>query len=265
MRCRELILAACVLGLAAFTPNASGFEARSLDGSGNNVAHPSWGRAGTPYLRVARPRYADGAGAPARGPNSRYLSNRVFNDLGQNIFSDRGVSQWVWTWGQFMDHTFGLARDGGEKRPIPFAAGDPLERFRNDLGSLSFTRDAAATGTGASASDPRQQTNTVSSFIDGWSVYGGSADRLEWLRAGPVDGLMANNGASLMLTPDGYLPRASARGNPAAAPSMVVDGGLRLRPQTAVVTGDRRASTTGSCARCRPRSRPSSASRSRGA
>jgi hypothetical protein len=241
MRGRGPLLATCVLGLALFTSSASGFEARSLDGSGNNLSHPSWGQVGTPYRRVARARYADGAGAPAGGPSSRYLSNRVFNDLGQNIFSERGVSQWVWTWGQFMDHTFGLAQDGTDRRPVPFASGDPLERFRNDLGSLSFTRDAAAPGTGASAASPRQQVNTVSSFIDGWSVYGGSPDRLEWLRVGPVDGLMADNGASLMLTADGYLPRATARGNAAAAPSMVVDGGLRLRPQTAVVAGDRRA------------------------
>ncbi|HEX8745300.1 MAG TPA: peroxidase family protein [Thermoleophilaceae bacterium] len=240
MRGRGLTLTACVLGLAAFTPSASGFEARSLDGGGNNVAHPAWGQAGTPYRRVARARYADGAGEPARGPNARYLSNRVFNDLGQNVFSERDVSQWVWTWGQFMDHTFGLGREGTERRPIAFAAGDPLERFRNDLGSISFKRDAAAPGTGTSAV-PREQVNTVSSYIDGWSVYGGTRERLEWLRVGPVDGSMANNGSSLMLTADGYLPRAGARGNAAAAPAMALDGGLRARPQAAVVAGDVRA------------------------
>ena len=45
------------------------------------------------------------------------------------------------------------------------------------------------------------------SYIDGSSVYGGTNARLEWLREGPVDGNLANNGATLLL-PDGYLPRA---------------------------------------------------------
>jgi hypothetical protein len=36
---------------------------RTLDGSGNNLRHPNWGKAGTDYLRVAPPRYADGVGA----------------------------------------------------------------------------------------------------------------------------------------------------------------------------------------------------------
>ncbi|MEV0128310.1 peroxidase family protein [Dactylosporangium sp. NPDC050688] len=38
-------------------------EVQSLDGSGNNRAHPRWGRAGQAYRRVAPARYADGCGA----------------------------------------------------------------------------------------------------------------------------------------------------------------------------------------------------------
>jgi hypothetical protein len=68
-------------------------------------------------------------------PPARYISNRVFNDTGQNIFSENDVSQWGWVWGQFLDHTFGLRNEKpGEKAPIPFDSKDPLERFRNDLG-----------------------------------------------------------------------------------------------------------------------------------
>src|SRR3954452_23828013 len=69
------------------------FEARSLDGGGNNQAHPTWGQLGTPYKRVARANYADGVAALAGGPNPRYVSNRVSNDLAQNLFSGRGVTQ----------------------------------------------------------------------------------------------------------------------------------------------------------------------------
>src|SRR6187399_2010218 len=81
---------------------------RSTDGSENNVRHPTWGQAGTPYLRVSGSNYADGVSRMAAGPAPRYVSNRIFNDVGQNLFSENGVTQWGWAWGQFLDHDFGL-------------------------------------------------------------------------------------------------------------------------------------------------------------
>ena len=57
-----------------FAPSAHadlGFEVQSLDGGGNNRAHPEWGRVGTNYARVAPARYADGRSAPMPGPNAR--------------------------------------------------------------------------------------------------------------------------------------------------------------------------------------------------
>jgi hypothetical protein len=218
--------------------SATGLEA--LDGSGNNRAHPSWGEAGTPYLRVAPADYADGAAAMTGGPAPRRISNRIFNDVGQNIFSERHASQWAWTWGQFMDHTFGLGKSGTESAPIGFDASDPLESFENDFGSMSFTRDAAAAGTGTGAGNPRQQVNTESSYIDGSSVYGNSLSRLEWLRTGPVDGDLRDNGPRLLMGAGDYLPRATARGDAASAPAMAIDGGLAGHPQDRAVAGDTR-------------------------
>src|SRR4051812_5537434 len=95
-------------GVVAVPPaNAAvSFPVESLDGNGNNVANPTWGKAGLSYSRVAAARYADGIAAPATGPNSRVVSNRVFNDIHQNIFSERQVTAWGWIWGQFLDHTF---------------------------------------------------------------------------------------------------------------------------------------------------------------
>ena len=217
-------------------------EVRSLDGSGNNVRHPDWGQTFTQYLRVTDPNYADGVSQPVSGPSARYISNRIFNDEGQNLFSENGVTQWGWTWGQFLDHTFGLRDETpAENLPIPFDKHDPLEEFQNDVGSIDFARTPAAPGTGTSKHNPRQQINTVSSYIDAFSVYGGTNARLEWLRTGPVDGNMANNGATLMLTPDGYLPRADARGNAATAPPMDLMGALTGTPSRAVEAGDVRA------------------------
>jgi hypothetical protein len=241
MRKVVLLLAA----LLVLTPVAGADiadEIRNLDGSGNNRDHPDWGKTNTQYLRVARTNYADGIAKPVGGPSTRYVSNRVFNDVHQNLFSENSVTQWGFVWGQFMDHTFGLREEaGGETANIPFNKTDPLESFTNTLGSIPFMRTPAAPGTGTGTT-PRQQINTVSSYIDGFSVYGGTADRLEWLREGPVDGRMANNGPKLLLQ-NGFLPRADARGNAAAAPPMALMGRLEAPGAfaKAFVTGDKRA------------------------
>jgi hypothetical protein len=220
------------------------FEVSSLDGTGNNAANPTWGQAGGNYSREAAARYADDRSQPVSGPNSRFISNRVHNDIAQNVFSERSVTQWGFVWGQFLDHTFGLrlgrAPDDptGEIANIPFNANDPLEEFENDLGVISFERSAPARGTGVT--NPREQVNTVSSYIDGWPVYGGTNERLDWLRQGTVDGNPANN-SGLLLLPSNYLPRRDARGNADAAPVMELGGRLTNQGGRAAVAGDVRA------------------------
>jgi hypothetical protein len=217
---------------------AVSFEVQSLDGAGNNIAHPTQGQAGTPYPRVGAARFADGRSQPVSGPNSRLVSNRIFNDVHQNVFSEHRASQWAWAWGQFLDHTLGLAASGTESANIPFNASDPMESFTDTLGVIPFTRDLAAPGTGVT--NARQDINTVNSYVDAWAVYGGTAQRLEWLRDGPVNNNMADNAATLML-PNNYLPRKTARGNPSTAPAMAVDGRLLANPNNAAVAGDVRA------------------------
>jgi hypothetical protein len=220
------------------------FPIQSLDGGGNNVANPSWGRAGTNYSRVAAARYADGRSQPVAGPNSRYVSNRVFNDTNQNLFSERNVTQWGFTWGQFLDHTFGLRLGGATGDPtggtanIPFNSADPLEDFTNTLGVIPFSRSAPAAGTGVT--NARQQVNTIGSYLDAFAVYGGTNSRLDWIREGSADGNPTNNSARLLL-PGGLLPTRDARGNASTAPPTEIDGRLRATPNRAVVAGDVRA------------------------
>ncbi|HEU4421430.1 MAG TPA: peroxidase family protein [Pilimelia sp.] len=222
-----------------------GFEIQSLDGHGNNLDNPEWGQAGTNYSRFHPARYTDGRGGPVRTRPPRYISNRIFNDSNQNLFSETGVTQWGFAWGQFLDHTFGLRQAPGvgnapdpSSQNIPFDNNDPLEEFTNDFGEIPFTRSSIADGTGVT--NARQQVNTLSSYIDTFSVYGGNNTRLEWLRDGSVDGNITNNRATLFL-PNGHLPRRDARGNAATAPAMDVDGRLRAQPNRAAVAGDVRA------------------------
>ncbi len=255
---RVLAAVAVAAGLAALLgsipfvrnnlDNTSESRWRALGGAGNNTEHPGWGEADQPYRRVTAISFADGIRRMNEGPSPRYISNRIFNDVGQNLFSEHDVSQWGWVWGQFLDHTFGLRNEKpGENAAIPFDSKDPLERFRNDLGKIDFHRTPAAPGTGVST--PRQEINTVPSYIDAFAIYGGTDRRLEWLRSGPVDGDMSNNGASLLL-PNGYLPRVTARNNDlssaqtkraVSAPAMDLMGPLAGNAKKAVVSGDVRA------------------------
>jgi hypothetical protein len=233
-----LVLLLPVVGAGSGT--ADSFASRTLDGSNNNLTHPMWGEAGTPYARVLPANYADGIGKMVPGPSPRYISNRIFNDVGQNLFSENDISQWGWAWGQFIDHDIGLRDETpAEDASFPYDKHDPLESFTNDTGSLQDARTPAAPGTGVAS--PRQQINTLSSFIDGSQVYGVTNARLDWLRTGPVDGDPTNNAATLLMSAGNYLPRATARGNASTAPAMDLMGPLVGNPSNAVVAGDVRA------------------------
>lgn len=212
---------------------------RTLNGSGNNLQNRSFGVAGLPFTRMGEAIYADGVAEMPDSPDPRYVSNRIYNDAAENLFSQGGVTHWGFVWGQFLDHTFGLREGGDEEMLLGFDASDPLEDFENDLGAIPFTRSAVMDGTGDSSA--REQVNTVNSYIDAFAVYGGTDERLDWLRVGSLDGDPTNNSAELLTTSNGYLPTVSSRGNMANAPVMDMIGAQRLDPSNMVVAGDVRA------------------------
>jgi hypothetical protein len=218
------------------------WEVQSLNGVNNNPNFPRIGSSNTQYLRIGPARYADGKSQMVSGPSARSVSNRVFNDVHINVFSERGVTQWGNVWGQFVDHNMGHRDEAGTAADMPFSSTDPMESFTNTLGKIPFNRSVAAPGTGVT--NTRQQLNTETSFLDGEAVYGASDSRLDWLRSGSLDGNPDNNSGSLLM-PNNYLPRASARGNAATAPTMAVDGRLLSNPSRATVAGDVRANEQG--------------------
>ena len=246
---------------ASATPNQNNFEFRTLNGAGNNREHPTWGEAFTQQPRVGPANYpGNGSGSTianeSERPNARFISNRVFNAGERDVRSPSNQSQWVWTWGQFIDHDLDKAVEGevaklhpttaegqtltlGEEASIPVSSSDPLETFKSNLGIIPFERRSWVEG--SSASHPRQFVNELPSFIDGFDIYGGEQSRLEWLRTGPDNGNPADQGAEFML-PGGYFPRETARGSGAAelakVPHMELEGKLVEGPTDAVVTGD---------------------------
>src|SRR5262249_1300815 len=161
----------------------------------------------------------DGIGKMVSGPSPRYISNRIFNDLGQNLFSENNISQWGWAWGQFIDHDIGLRDETpAEEADMAYDKHDQLKAYSNDVATIAVARTAGGRGTGRGKDSRRQQINSLSSFIDGSQVYGVTNARLDWLRTGSLDGDPSNNAATLMLTPDNYLPRSTARNDASTAP-----------------------------------------------
>ncbi len=210
-------------------------DARSLDGRGNHD-DASVGAAGQAYVRALPARYADGHAEPVDHPDERRISNRIFDDLGRNIHSARGITHWGYAWGQFVLHDIARTRPGDEQAPLQFSADDPLERFTNDLGEIPFTRSAAGPD---DADGARTQINELSSYLDGSAVYGTTPATLDWLRAGPLDGDPTNNSAYL-INDELLLPTAADRPG-APAPTMEMTGRLRADPAPAFIAGDVRA------------------------
>ena len=215
------------------------FATESLDGSGNNASIRPGARPGTNYMRVASANYTDGIAKMVAGPNARYISNRIFNDIGQNLFSENNISQWAWAWGQFIDHDMGLRDETpAEDASVPFNASDPLESFANDTGSIAFNRTPAAPGTGISST--RQQVNTLSSYHRRVERVRRHRRALDWLRNGPSTATRRTT-ARLCCCPT----TTSRASTPAATRRLrrrwISSAGSSAAPTDTVVAGDVRA------------------------
>lgn len=192
------------------TPIAPPTPGYSVDGGGNNALHPTWGAAGIALLRRARAAYADGvsAAAGASRPSARAVSNALSAQT-TGITNDRNLSDFVYVWGQFLDHDINLTSTGSERLPIAVPAGDPsFDPTSTGTTTISFSRSVAATGTGTSTANPRQQTDSVTGFVDGSQVYGSDATRAAALRSFTGGRLRTSDGRMMPFNTDG-LPNAN--------------------------------------------------------
>ena len=162
-------------------------DLRTIDGSENNETNPEWGSAGVQFLRLAPAAYADGISEPS-GENrlgAREVSNIVSDQSDGPIRADRFHTDWVWQWGQFIAHDIALT--GAAEPPEPFFISVPQgdERFDPEgTGTViipSFRSEWDPT-TGTDSSNPREQVNSTSAYIDASMVYGADATRAAALR-----------------------------------------------------------------------------------
>lgn len=189
-------------------------EFRSIDGTGNNLLDPLLGSAGSEFRRLVDPDYADGFSEPSGEdrPSAREISN-ILAAQEESVPSERGLSDIVWQWGQFLDHDLDLTLEGeDESFNIAVPTGDPLfDPFATGVQEIHLTRSAAAERTGVDA--PRQQVNGITAFIDGSMVYGSDEETAEALRSFEGGRLLTSEGDLLPIGEDGFFLAGDIRAN----------------------------------------------------
>ena len=135
----------------------------SLDGKGNNPAHPMWGAAGANLLRVAGVGYADGISTPAgeNRANPRLISNTV-GVLTTDLANARQMASYVYAWGQFIDHDLGLTTTGDTAFNISIPKGDAsFDPFSTGTQVIPLNRSNYDVSTGTTALIAGQKTLKV--------------------------------------------------------------------------------------------------------
>lgn len=207
-------------------------EYRSYDGRGNNKKRPNWGAAGSVLRRVGSADYAPDGFSP-RSANPRDISNKVCFD--ENRPSPQGLSDFIWAWGQFLDHEIDITPESekkGEGRDItipddvavPDGVTRPavikFQRSEHEIEEV-FRLNEFFWEPEIPGGERREQVNALSSFIDAANVYGANCKRATALRR--LDGsgkLRSQSGPQGEMLPFGTDGLINAHGpNPAGLPA----------------------------------------------
>ena len=183
-------------------------DIRTIEGTNNQVTEGEGedpGRTEASLERVFEPAFEDGFNEPRGGgltegesslPNPRTISNAL-SDQPNSEDSDNPLdaSDWLWQWGQFLDHDLGLSEgtnildipeaDREEVREevgfdIPIPVPEPPERdilLGDNFTAIPFNRIPGVEGTGVEGTGDeddvvREVRNEVTAYIDGSNGYG---------------------------------------------------------------------------------------------
>lgn len=176
-----------LIGLIANQPtfSAGPTDVRSINGWGNDLNNQAAGNAGVKQMRFGYfPFYPqDGSGSSMDyedRPNPRVVSNRL-SAQHQDMPNARGLSSFIWQWGQFVTHDMDLTTNG----PQYGAAHIEITEDDDPMGKgnmIPFFRSKFDPSTGTSVLNAREQVNEVTSFIDASNVYGSDDTRANALR-----------------------------------------------------------------------------------
>jgi hypothetical protein len=196
-------------GLAALAwwPTTAGGQLatgyRPIDEVGNSVANPTWGTANTDLLRLSPVAYADGISAPSlpNNPSARVISDILNNQADPNnpsqdlnTVDQNNLSDFGYAFGQFIDHDLDLTPTNPNNTLQILA--DPNDPSK--MGNQTFDRSVTDPATGTSTSNPAQQINAVTSYLDLSNVYGSTQT--------VADALRTHSGGLLKTSPGNMLP-----------------------------------------------------------
>ncbi|KAL1482909.1 hypothetical protein MTO96_033493, partial [Rhipicephalus appendiculatus] len=208
---------------------------RRSDGACNNLANPRWGMAGTCMTRLLTPAYNDGVSSPRLAksgqelPNARLISSLVHPD---RRLPSPHFSHMLMQLGQFIDHDLALApleADPGEIRnlgnpnnPIDCCSPDRWvlpecysiavpagDTFFGPLGQtcLNLPRSAPCScQLGEISVSPREQQDSLTSYLDGSHIYGSSDEDTNRLRQFQSGLLRAQSLEGEELLPQSFFP-----------------------------------------------------------
>jgi len=242
---------------------AGELEFRSLDGSGNNRAFDDWGAANTALLRLTTVEYGTGSNPRVEFDSDGNVSSVVFPPLAERrdsqgetinprtvsnlifqqdapVLNDRGLTGFLFQWGQFLDHDLDLTEDFAPVGSFTDTfAGEDMS-FADDV-EIPMLRSRFTIDDNGVA----QQINQITSYIDASNVYGSDAEKAEGLRAHYGGFLLTSDGDSAADVPnrsDGsgnFLPFNTIGLENAAPPR--TGTGVPIDPDDLFVAGDVRS------------------------
>jgi len=119
------------------------------------------------------------------------------------VTNNRDWSAMTYAWGQFLDHDMMRTDAAAPKDTMTFDVpkGDAVfDSNSTGTKTMSASRSNFDAATGTSAANPRQQLNSLSSFIDGSQVYGETQSLASSLREKRA-GRMSDGGSGVNLLP----------------------------------------------------------------
>lgn len=197
--------------VADLIPGLSAAQFRSIDGTGNNLVDDDMGSTDEKLMRLSTAEYGDGISTPGGSdrPSARTISNEVVAAQGPQPNS-RGLTDMTWLWGQFLDHDISISEPSEPHDPfnIDVPSGDRLfdPLYTGDK-EIEMNRTIFDPDTGTDVSNPREQINQITAFIDGSMVYGSDDVRASELRSFE-DGMLRVTDDNLLIQNSADLPNA---------------------------------------------------------
>ncbi|NWR41001.1 DUOX2 oxidase, partial [Regulus satrapa] len=188
------------------------WEVQRYDGWYNNLLHHSHGSVGARLLRLLPANYADGvyqALQEPHVPNARQLSNAVARGP-SGLPSRRNTTVLAVFFGfHVLLDILETEKPGcpAEFLNIHIPSGDPVfDPAGTGAVVLPFQRIRWAAETGQSPNNPREQTNEMTGWLDGSSIYGPSHSWSDALRSFSGGQLASGSNRSLPRQTDGRVP-----------------------------------------------------------